>query len=107
MNPDDPRLKLLEGLSREKLIDLVMAFNHCYNHLEKKLSGGTYMGCLYCATVERDTALSELELAVDDSEGIENEMRCAYYDVDYDVDRVVAKVKKKVEERRRRFPKMT
>lgn len=103
MNPEDPRLKLLEGLSREKLIDLVMAFNHCYGHLEKKLSGGTYMACLYCGLVERDAALSELELAVDDADGIENTERIAYYDVDYDVDRVVAKVKKKVEERRRKF----
>jgi len=100
MNPDDPRLKLLEGLSREQLIGVVMAFNHCYGHLEKKLWGGTYMTCLHCAAVERDNALSELELAVDDADGIKNEMRCAYYDFDYDVDRVVRKVKAKVKERR-------
>lgn len=94
----DSRSNLLEALSRQQLVDLVMAHGLCYEHLEAKVrAGGTYVGCLHCGAVKDATFLHDIDAAVHEAQGKDNEMECYPYDVDCDPEGVAKRVRELIE----------
>jgi len=100
----DSRLNLLEGLSRDQLVDLVLAHGLCYEHLETKVLGmGYYANCLHCACVEHDHALSEIDLLILNPEPDEYGNTASIYDCDYYPEGVVKRVETFVKDSRLMF----
>jgi hypothetical protein len=84
---------LLENLSREQLIDIVLSFNHCHDHLKKKVEGGgVYMGCLHCGEVEKSYALSEIDCMILEGPDCQDYNVVAPFDLDCDPQGVVKRV---------------
>lgn len=94
----DPRSKLLEGLSRAQLSDLVMASNFCFDHLQKRVEGGGTAGCLHCGVLEHSRALSEIDCTITNPRPDEHGNRATMFDLDCDPKGVVERVKRYLEE---------
>lgn len=88
----DPRARLLEGLSREQLSDLVMASGFCYDHLQKRTEGGGYGSCLHCGGIEANHALSRIAGMIEYGPTLPDGNWATEFDVGMDPEYVVKRV---------------
>lgn len=106
--PRDERSKLLEGLSRSQLVNLVLSFSFCKGHLEKHVrsvdSLGGYAGCLHCGAIEASAALSEIDILTLGMEPDADGNVVGVYDIDYDPQGVVSRLRKLLKDFPRRRP---